>query len=70
MVYTGADVMHPAPGSQSPSYASVVASIDSDGARYMAKTTLQLGRQEMIADLRTMTKVYPIAYASYPCVTH
>ncbi|SJK96831.1 uncharacterized protein ARMOST_00077 [Armillaria ostoyae] len=64
-IVMGADVMHPAPGSQSPSYASVVASIDSDGARYMAKTTLQLGRQEMIADLRTMAKDLLLAYMGY-----
>ncbi|KAK0445339.1 argonaute-like protein [Desarmillaria tabescens] len=55
-IIMGADVMHPAPGSQSPSYAAVVANIDSDGARYISKTKLQLGRQEMIEDLQTMTK--------------
>ncbi|PBK70238.1 Piwi-domain-containing protein [Armillaria solidipes] len=64
-IVMGADVMHPAPGSQTPSYASVVASIDSDGARYMAKTTLQLGRQEMIVDLRTMAKDLLLAYMGY-----
>ncbi|KAK0493443.1 argonaute-like protein [Armillaria luteobubalina] len=64
-IVMGADVMHPAPGSQSPSYASVVASIDSDAARYMAKTTLQLGRQEMIADLQTMAKDLLLGYMGY-----
>lgn len=70
MVYTGADVMHPAPGSQSPSYAAVVANIDSHGARYITKTAIQLGRQEMIGDLRTMAKVCPSVDASYSYVTH
>ncbi|KAK0445319.1 Piwi domain-containing protein [Desarmillaria tabescens] len=55
-IIMGAVVMHPAPGSQSPSYAAVVANIDSDGARYVSRTTLQLGRQEMIEDLQTMAK--------------
>ncbi|KAK0460769.1 hypothetical protein IW261DRAFT_1577467 [Armillaria novae-zelandiae] len=53
-IVMGADVMHPAPGSQSPSYAAVVANIDSNAAQYAAKTKPQLGRQEMIVDLRTM----------------
>ncbi|KAK0227575.1 argonaute-like protein [Armillaria fumosa] len=53
-IVMGADVMHPAPGSQSPSYAAVVANIDSNAAQYASKTKPQLGRQEMIADLRTM----------------
>ncbi|KAK0443706.1 ribonuclease H-like domain-containing protein [Desarmillaria tabescens] len=64
-IVMGADVMHPAPGSQSPSYAAVVASIDSYGARYIAKTTLQLGRQEMIGDLRSMAKDLLLSYMSY-----
>ncbi|KAK0209999.1 argonaute-like protein [Desarmillaria ectypa] len=64
-IVMGADVMHPAPGSQSPSYAAVVANIDSDGARYIAKTTLQLGRQEMIGDLRSMAKNLLLAYMGY-----
>ncbi|KAG7453294.1 Piwi-domain-containing protein [Guyanagaster necrorhizus] len=64
-IVMGADVMHPAPGSQTPSYAAVVANIDSSGARYIAKTTLQLGRQEMIGDLRTMAKDLLVAYMSY-----
>ncbi|SJK96819.1 uncharacterized protein ARMOST_00065 [Armillaria ostoyae] len=53
-IVMGADVMHPAPRSQSPSYAAVVANIDSNGAQYASKTKPQLGRQEMIEDLRTM----------------
>ncbi|KAK0445347.1 argonaute-like protein [Desarmillaria tabescens] len=64
-IVMGADVMHPAPGSQSPSYAAVVANVDSDGARYIAKTTLQLGRQEMIGDLRSMAKDLLLAYMGY-----
>ncbi|KAK0445338.1 argonaute-like protein [Desarmillaria tabescens] len=64
-IVMGADVMHPAPGSQSPSYAAVVGNIDSDGARYIAKTTLQLGRKEMIEDLRSMAKDILTSYMGY-----
>ncbi|KAK0493436.1 argonaute-like protein [Armillaria luteobubalina] len=64
-IVMGADVMHPAPGSQTPSYAAVVASIDSHGARYITRTAIQLGRQEMIGDLRTMAKELLIAYMDY-----
>ncbi|KAK0435068.1 Piwi-domain-containing protein [Armillaria borealis] len=64
-IVMGADVMHPAPGSQSPSYAAVVANIDSHGARYITKTAVQLGRQEMIGDLRTMAKDLLLAYMIY-----
>ncbi|KAK0460469.1 uncharacterized protein EV420DRAFT_1532341 [Desarmillaria tabescens] len=62
----GANVMHPTPGSQLPgSYAAVVGNIDSDGARYIAKTTLQLGRKKTIDDLRSMAKDILTSYMSY-----
>ncbi|KAK0217148.1 argonaute-like protein [Armillaria fumosa] len=64
-IVMGADVMHPAPGSQTPSYAAVVANIDSHGARYITKTAIQLGRLEMIKDLRTMAKDLLLAYMVY-----
>ncbi|SJL18649.1 uncharacterized protein ARMOST_22246 [Armillaria ostoyae] len=60
-----ADVMHPAPGSQPPSYATVVVNIDSDGTRYIAKTTPQLERQEMIADLCMIANDLLLAYMGY-----
>ncbi|KAK0210004.1 argonaute-like protein [Desarmillaria ectypa] len=61
-IVMGAHVMHPAPGSQSPSYAAAVANIDSDGVRYASKTEIQLWRQVMIEDLRTMAKDLLISY--------
>ncbi|KAK0229319.1 argonaute-like protein [Armillaria nabsnona] len=64
-IVMGADVMHPAPGSQSPSYAAVVANIDSNGAQYASKTKPQLGRQEMIGDLRTMAADLIRSYMSH-----
>ncbi|KAK0435064.1 Piwi domain-containing protein [Armillaria borealis] len=64
-IVMGADVMHPAPGSQSPSYAAVVANIDSNGAQYTSKTKPQLGRQEMIGDLRTMAADLLRSYVSH-----
>ncbi|PBK85499.1 argonaute-like protein [Armillaria gallica] len=64
-IVVGADVMHPAPRSQSPSYAAVVANIDSNGAQYASKTKPQLGRQEMIGDLRTMAADLLRSYISH-----
>ncbi|SJK99346.1 uncharacterized protein ARMOST_02639 [Armillaria ostoyae] len=46
---------------------AMVANVDSHGARYIAKTAIQLGRQEMIGDLCTMAKAYPSVYASFSC---
>ncbi|EEB98737.1 hypothetical protein MPER_01705 [Moniliophthora perniciosa FA553] len=57
-VIMGADVMHPAPGpamKTMPSYSSVVASMDSHAARYMALLRVQR-RQEIISDLDQMAK--------------
>lgn len=48
--------MHPAPGSDSPSNAAVVGSIDSNGSRYISRTTIQASRLEMIQDLKTMAQ--------------
>lgn len=56
--YTGADVMHPSPGSVAPSYAALVSSIDKLGAKYIAKSSMQTLRQEMISNLRDMAKVW------------
>ena len=57
-VILGADVIHPAPGSEGrPSFTSVVANVDSDTAKYIATTRVQTSRQEMIEDLEEMAQV-------------
>jgi eukaryotic translation initiation factor 2C len=54
----GADVIHPAPGSDGrPSFTALVASVDSDNAKYVADCAVQTSRQEIIEDLETMAKV-------------
>ncbi|EIN04651.1 argonaute-like protein [Punctularia strigosozonata HHB-11173 SS5] len=56
-IVMGADTMHPAPGATGrPSYASLVASVDSHACRYIAQSRVQVSRQEMIADLKDMCK--------------
>lgn len=50
----GADVTHPAPFSNEPSIAGIVASTDPHGARYISSTRIQSSRQEDIADLKGM----------------
>jgi eukaryotic translation initiation factor 2C len=53
----GCDTIHPAPGSDGrPSFASVVANVDSDGGKYIATSSVQEGRVEMVEDLKRMTK--------------
>ena len=54
----GADVMHPAPGAEGrPSFTTVVSSIDSMAAKYIAISRVQAGRQEIIDDLEEMCTV-------------
>jgi hypothetical protein len=54
----GADVIHPAPGSDGrPSFTALVANVDSDTAKYIADSRVQTSRQEMIEDLQAMAKV-------------
>lgn len=54
----GADVMHPAPGSEGrPSFTAVVGNVDSNSAKFVATTCVQTSRQEIIDDLKEMTKV-------------
>ncbi|KAG7453210.1 argonaute-like protein [Guyanagaster necrorhizus] len=55
-IVMGADVMHPAPGSIAPSYAALVSSVDKLGMKYIAKSSMQTSRQEMISSLRDMAK--------------
>ena len=58
LISSGADVIHPAPGSDGrPSFTALVANVDSDTAKYIATSRVQTSRQEMIADLEDMTKV-------------
>ena len=55
---TGADAMHPAPGADGrPSFTTVVSSIDSLAAKYIALSRVQAGRQEIIDDLEEMCTV-------------
>ena len=54
----GADVQHPAPGAENkPSFTAVVGSVDQLVSKYVATSALQVGRQELIDDLQSMTKV-------------
>ncbi|KAJ7232048.1 Piwi domain-containing protein [Mycena haematopus] len=65
-VFLGADVMHPAPGiTDRPSYSAVVSSVDSNGAKYVATQCVQTSRQELITDLKEMTKDVLSGYISY-----
>ncbi|KAK3281973.1 Protein argonaute-3 [Cymbomonas tetramitiformis] len=50
----GADVTHPAPGSDASSIAAVTGSIDGLCARYAAQLSVQQSRQETIDDLQPM----------------
>lgn len=54
----GADVIHPAPGAEGrPSFTTLVSSIDSTTAKYIAISRVQAGRQELIDDLEEMCSV-------------
>ncbi|KAF8635579.1 hypothetical protein AX15_000229 [Amanita polypyramis BW_CC] len=56
-IVMGADVMHPAPGTRDiPSYAALVASVDTHVSKYVAITGLQTSRVEIIEDLESMCK--------------
>ncbi|KAL8671085.1 MAG: hypothetical protein Q9168_004410 [Polycauliona sp. 1 TL-2023] len=48
-MYIGADVSHPAPGSQAPSYAAMTVSMDKDAARYAAAVQTNGTRDEIIS---------------------
>ncbi|KAG5649009.1 hypothetical protein DXG03_000358 [Asterophora parasitica] len=55
-IVMGADVIHPAPGSDGrPSFTALVANVDSDTAKYIACSRVQTSRQEMIEDLEGMS---------------
>ncbi|KAJ4482406.1 argonaute-like protein [Lentinula aciculospora] len=64
-IVMGADVMHPAPGSDAPSFSAVVGSVDSQAVKYIPRTGAQRSRQEIIADLYTMAKDILISFSAY-----
>ncbi|RDX49272.1 argonaute-like protein [Lentinus brumalis] len=65
-IVMGADVIHPAPGSQGrPSFTSLVGSVDSDTSKYVADCRAQTGRVEMIQDLQSMAENVLNMYKSY-----
>jgi len=56
-IIMGADVTHPPPGeSTRPSIASLVGSMDSQGARFASAVRVQGSRVEVISDLKGMTQ--------------
>ena len=56
-------MIHPAPGSDGrPSFTALVASVDSDNAKYVAENAVQASRQEIIEDLESMAKVSSLKY--------
>ena len=65
-IVMGADVIHPAPGSEGrPSFTAVVGNVDSRVAKYVATTCVQTSRQEMIDDLQMMCKDVIDKYKAY-----
>ncbi|KAL0065940.1 hypothetical protein AAF712_007067 [Marasmius tenuissimus] len=65
-IVMGADVIHPAPGSEGrPSFTALVSSVDSDTAKYIANSQVQTSRQEMIDDLQEMVKSNVQKYVAY-----
>jgi len=52
----GADVSHGAPGSQRPSLPSVVGCVDFATCKWVGRVRTQTAREEMIADMKNMTK--------------
>ncbi|RPD63356.1 argonaute-like protein [Lentinus tigrinus ALCF2SS1-6] len=63
----GADVNHPAPGSDygRPSFTSLVGSVDSDSSRYVAQCRPQTARVEIIEDLQDMAENILRLYKNY-----
>ena len=52
----GADVIHPAPGSEGrPSFSALVGNVDGNVSKYIATSRVQTSRQEIIADMCEMT---------------
>ncbi|KAF8803024.1 argonaute-like protein [Phlegmacium glaucopus] len=51
---SGADVMHPPPGVNRPSYTAIIGSVDSHTAKYVATSRAQTGKKELINDMKEM----------------
>ncbi|KAI0734018.1 argonaute-like protein [Fomitopsis betulina] len=65
-IVMGADVTHPPPGAQDrPSFAALVANVDSDTSKYIADLRVQTGRREMIHDLESMAQRMLEMYIGY-----
>ncbi|KAK7444785.1 hypothetical protein VKT23_015102 [Stygiomarasmius scandens] len=64
-IIMGADVMHPAPGSSTPSFTAVVGNVDTGVAKYIATSNVQESRVEIIADLYDMAKTILTSYKQY-----
>jgi eukaryotic translation initiation factor 2C len=65
-IVMGADVIHPAPGADGrPSFATVVCSVDSAAAKYVERSSVQAGRQEIIEDLEAMTSYVLTKHLGY-----
>ncbi|TFY68233.1 hypothetical protein EVJ58_g1135 [Rhodofomes roseus] len=65
-VVMGADVMHPPPGAKDrPSFAALVANVDSHTSKYVADLRVQTGRREMINDLEDMSQRMLSMYMNY-----
>ncbi|KAH6907498.1 argonaute-like protein [Coprinopsis sp. MPI-PUGE-AT-0042] len=57
VMVTGADVVHPSPGSEGrPSFTAVVVNVDQNITRWVSEISVQEARQEIIADLQEMVK--------------
>ncbi|KJA29601.1 hypothetical protein HYPSUDRAFT_31529 [Hypholoma sublateritium FD-334 SS-4] len=68
-IVMGADVIHPAPGAEGrPSFASLVSSVDINTAKYIARSSVQTGRQEIIDELEAMCIYVLGKYLSYRSV--
>ncbi|KAF9441655.1 Piwi-domain-containing protein [Macrolepiota fuliginosa MF-IS2] len=66
VIIMGADVQHPAPGAEGrPSFTAVVGSVDALASKYVATSALQVGRQELIDDLKAMCKEVIQTHISY-----
>ncbi len=64
--FTGADVIHPAPGAEGrPSFTGLVSSVDRHTAKYVAISKVQTGRQEIIGDLEEMVNYALTKFLSY-----
>lgn len=65
-IVMGADVIHPAPGSEGrPSFTALVGNVDTNAAKYVATTCVQTSGQEIIDDLKEMCKDILGKYMQY-----